>query len=156
MLAWRCLKANLIALHRRRSYIAEEVGHCSIATVITAFPDLPRQALTCQSGKGFDPVTKIGRIRINHRRTRLSRAIGWSFQSPARYIYAPSFDRCLFASKWLKPSGPADAGPGTRYGSERFFNRIKHYRGIATRYDKNPANFLAAVKLIAIRVIPRF
>ncbi|PJO48236.1 hypothetical protein CQ054_21155 [Ochrobactrum sp. MYb29] len=35
---------------------------------------------------------------------------------------------------------------------ERFFNRIKHYRGIATRYDKNPANFLAAVKLIAVRI----
>ncbi|MGN6451320.1 MAG: IS5/IS1182 family transposase, partial [Brucella intermedia] len=32
------------------------------------------------------------------------------------------------------------------------FNRIKHYRGIATRYDKNPANFLAAVKLIAVRI----
>lgn len=35
---------------------------------------------------------------------------------------------------------------------ERFFNRIKHYRGIATRYDKNPANFLAAIKLIAVRI----
>jgi transposase len=35
---------------------------------------------------------------------------------------------------------------------EQFFNRIKHYRGIATRYDKNPANFLAAVKLIATRI----
>jgi transposase len=35
---------------------------------------------------------------------------------------------------------------------ERFFNRIKHYRGIATRYDKNPANFLAAIKLIAFRI----
>ena len=35
---------------------------------------------------------------------------------------------------------------------ERFFNRIKHYRGIATRYDKNPDNFLAAVKLIAVRI----
>ena len=35
---------------------------------------------------------------------------------------------------------------------ERFFNRLKHYRGIATRYDKNPANFLAAVKLIAVRI----
>lgn len=35
---------------------------------------------------------------------------------------------------------------------ERFLNRIKHYRGIATRYDKNPANFLAAVKLIVIRI----
>jgi len=35
---------------------------------------------------------------------------------------------------------------------ERFFNRIKHYRGIATRYDKKPDNFLAAVKLIAVRI----
>jgi transposase len=35
---------------------------------------------------------------------------------------------------------------------ERFFNRIKHFRGIATRYDKDPANYLAAVKLICIRL----
>ena len=35
---------------------------------------------------------------------------------------------------------------------ERFFNRIKQYRGIATRYDKNPTNFLAAIKLICIRI----
>jgi len=27
---------------------------------------------------------------------------------------------------------------------ERFFNRIKQFRGIATRYDKNPANVMAA------------
>ena len=35
---------------------------------------------------------------------------------------------------------------------ERFFNRIKHFRGIATRYDKDPANFLAAIKLVAARI----
>lgn len=35
---------------------------------------------------------------------------------------------------------------------ERFFNRIKHFRGIATRYDKDPANYLAAVKLVAARI----
>ena len=35
---------------------------------------------------------------------------------------------------------------------ERFFNRIKHFRGIATRYDKRPENFLAAVKLVAARL----
>lgn len=35
---------------------------------------------------------------------------------------------------------------------ERFFNRIKHFRGIATRYDKDPANFLAAIKLVAARM----
>jgi transposase len=35
---------------------------------------------------------------------------------------------------------------------ERCFNRIKHFRGIATRYDKCPHNYLAAVKLIAARI----
>ena len=35
---------------------------------------------------------------------------------------------------------------------ERFFNRIKHFRGIATRYDKCPDNYLAAVKLICARI----
>jgi len=35
---------------------------------------------------------------------------------------------------------------------ERFFSKLKQFRGIATRYDKNPMNFLAAVKLAAARI----
>ena len=35
---------------------------------------------------------------------------------------------------------------------ERFFNKIKHYRRVATRYEKLGDNFLAMVKLAAIRV----
>jgi transposase len=35
---------------------------------------------------------------------------------------------------------------------ERFFNKIKHYRAVATRYDKRPENFLAGVKLASIRI----
>ena len=35
---------------------------------------------------------------------------------------------------------------------ERFFNKLKQFRGIATRYDKNPLNFLAAVKILASRI----
>lgn len=35
---------------------------------------------------------------------------------------------------------------------ERFFNRIKHCRRIATRYDQRAANYLAFVKLAAIRL----
>jgi len=31
---------------------------------------------------------------------------------------------------------------------ERFFNKLKHFRGIATLYDKTARNFLAAVQLI--------
>lgn len=35
---------------------------------------------------------------------------------------------------------------------ERFFNKIKQFRGIATRYDKDPDNFLAALKLVSCRL----
>jgi len=35
---------------------------------------------------------------------------------------------------------------------ERFFNKLKQYRGIATRYDKNPDNFLAAIKMVSARI----
>jgi len=35
---------------------------------------------------------------------------------------------------------------------EPFFNRIKQFRGLATRYDRRPDNFLAALKLAAIRI----
>ena len=35
---------------------------------------------------------------------------------------------------------------------ERFFNKIKHCRRVATRYDKLAANYLAFVKLACIRL----
>jgi transposase len=35
---------------------------------------------------------------------------------------------------------------------ERFFNRLKHSRRVATRYEKLGANFLAMVKLAALRL----
>lgn len=35
---------------------------------------------------------------------------------------------------------------------ERFFNRIKQFRDIATRYDRCPENYLAAVKLVCTRI----
>lgn len=35
---------------------------------------------------------------------------------------------------------------------ERFFNKIKHCRRVATRYDKLAANDLASVQLASIRL----
>ena len=35
---------------------------------------------------------------------------------------------------------------------ERFFNRIKNMRGLATRYDRRADNYLAALKLVATRI----
>jgi transposase len=39
---------------------------------------------------------------------------------------------------------------------EWFFNKINHYRAVATRYDKRPENFLAGVKLASLRIWMRF
>ena len=35
---------------------------------------------------------------------------------------------------------------------ERFFNKLKHFRRVATRYDKLLANFLGFVKLAAVAI----
>ena len=35
---------------------------------------------------------------------------------------------------------------------ERFFNKIKQFRRIATRYDKLAENYLAALKLACVRI----
>ncbi|GBF25752.1 hypothetical protein MnTg02_03246 [bacterium MnTg02] len=39
---------------------------------------------------------------------------------------------------------------------ERFFNKLKHFRAVATRYDKRDDNFLASVQLASIRIWIRF
>lgn len=39
---------------------------------------------------------------------------------------------------------------------ERFFNKLKHYRAVATRYDKRDDNYLASIKLASARIWMRF
>ena len=39
---------------------------------------------------------------------------------------------------------------------ERFFSKIKHFRAVATRFEKHDANYLALVKLAAARIWMRF
>ena len=39
---------------------------------------------------------------------------------------------------------------------ERFFNKLKYYRRIATRYDKLGSSFLAMINLACIRIRLRF
>ena len=53
---------------------------------------------------------------------------------------------------------PAFSGFLYRYRNlvERFFNKLKHFRGVATRYDKRADNYLAGVKLASARIWMRF
>ena len=39
---------------------------------------------------------------------------------------------------------------------ERFFSKLKHFRAIATRFEKHAANYLALVKMAASRIWMRF
>jgi len=39
---------------------------------------------------------------------------------------------------------------------ERFFNKLKHFRAIATRFEKHDQNYLALVKLASARIWMRF
>ena len=39
---------------------------------------------------------------------------------------------------------------------ERFFNKLKHFRAIATRFEKHDVNYLALVKLASSRIWMRF
>ena len=39
---------------------------------------------------------------------------------------------------------------------ERFFNKLKHFRKIATRYEKTARNYLAAVLIASSRIWLRF
>jgi transposase len=56
--------------------------------------------------------------------------------------------RCAMASQRPDLLQPVSA----RNLVERFFNKIKQCRRIATRYDKLAANYLAFVKLASIRI----
>jgi transposase len=39
---------------------------------------------------------------------------------------------------------------------ERFFNKLKHFRAIATRFEKHSENYLALVKLASAKIWMRF
>jgi len=43
-----------------------------------------------------------------------------------------------------------------RNAVERFFNKLKNFRAVATRYDKRDDNYLASVKLASHRIWLRF
>jgi len=39
---------------------------------------------------------------------------------------------------------------------EHIFNKLKHFRAVATQYDKHDDNYLASVKRASIRIWMRF
>lgn len=65
--------------------------------------------------------------------------------------------RGAFANIRLMPnrvkSFPFDPALYTKRNAvERFFNKLKHFRAVATRYDKRDDNYLASVQLASLRI----
>ena len=54
-----------------------------------------------------------------------------------RRLHPPAFDKQLYRKRNLV---------------ERFFNKLKHFRAVATRYDKRDDNYLASIKLASLRI----
>ena len=75
-------------------------------------------------------------------RQRLASQGGWGNIKPMpNRVNVPSFSAYLYRFRNLV---------------ECFFNKLKHFRAVATRYEKHDANYLALVKLAAIRIWFRF
>jgi transposase len=73
---------------------------------------------------------------------RLAKQGAWGNIKPMPHrVNVPSFSRYLYRFRNLV---------------ECFFNKLKHFRAVATRYEKHDANYLALVKLAAIRIWFRF
>ena len=71
------------------------------------------------------------------RQTLAERGAWANIKPMPRRVRVPAFSPFLYRSRNLV---------------ERFFNKIKHFRAVATRYDKHDANYLALVKLAASRI----
>ena len=71
------------------------------------------------------------------RRTMAARGPSATIKPLARRVDKPAFSPFLYRYRNLV---------------ERFFNKLKHFRAVATRYEKHAANYLALVKLAATRI----
>ena len=74
-------------------------------------------------------------------RQRLADRGAWANIKPIRGANVPAFSPFLYRYRNLV---------------ERFFNKLKHSRAVATRYEKHDDNYLALVKLAAARIWMRF
>jgi transposase len=74
----------------------------------------------------------------NALRARLAESGAWpNIRAMPHRVDPPAFSRRLYK----KPNAV-----------ERFFNKLKHFRAVATRYDKRDDNYLASVKRASLRI----
>lgn len=74
--------------------------------------------------------------------------------TPTTFMFTlPKREQGSSSPKRNRKSRPYDAELyKERHRIERFFNKLKQFRRVATRYDKLLANFMGFVKLAAIAI----
>ncbi len=103
------------------------------------------QAHDGRSAEGMLDGLRAGQILIadraydsDHLRQTMTARGAWANIKPlARRLDKPAFSPFLYRYRNLV---------------ERFFNKLKHFRAVATRYEKQAANYLALIKLAAARI----
>lgn len=75
------------------------------------------------------------------RRTLAARGAQANVKPMPQRTQPPPFDRKLYRRRNL---------------IERFFSKLKHFRAVATRYEKHSANYLGLIKLAAAKIWMRF
>ena len=98
-----------------------------------------RSAADMLAGLGKGQVLLADRAYdSNALRTTMTAQGAWANIKPvSRRVDKPAFSPFLYRYRNLV---------------ERFFNKLKHFRAVATRYEKSPENYLAVVKLASIRI----
>ena len=71
------------------------------------------------------------------RETLAARGASANIRPMPNRVNIPAFDRTTYK---------------LRNQVERFFSKLKHFRAVATRYDKRDDNFLASVQLASLRI----
>ncbi len=105
----------------------------------------PGQAHDGRSAEDMLDTVRTGNILLADRaydsnalRARLAKRVAWgNIRAMSRRVDPPAFSASLYKKRNLV---------------ERFFNKLKHFRAVATRYDKRDDNYLASVKLASLRI----
>ena len=107
------------------------------------------QAHDGRSATGFLETIEAGQILLADRgydsdalRAEMAARGAWANITPMpNRVNVPAFSPWLYRYRNLV---------------ERFFSKLKHFRAIATRFEKHDANYLALIKLAASRIWMRF
>jgi transposase len=108
-------------------------------------------------------VLTAGHVHDSQAITQLLEALSSETVLLADKAYDADWIRAAIEQRGAAPNIPAKSNRKERFcfsrslyrernRIERFFCRIKHFRRVATRYEKLAANFLAMLKLAAIRI----